>query len=75
MTESRRCNLCGSKFDQWEEQEDFSIHRNVGYGSKYDLHRVELNLCCGCYDKLITYIVNNGAISPVVRELQLLGGM
>lgn len=71
MSESRRCNLCGKKFNEWDEQQDFSIHRSVGYGSIYDLHRVELNLCCECYDSIITYILKHGCISPVVGEVQL----
>lgn len=47
------CNKCGKEFDMWDEQEDFSIHRQAGYGSKYDGQNIELDLCCECMDKLI----------------------
>lgn len=69
MTEIR-CNLCGSKFDEWDRQEDFGIHRHVGYGSKYDLSVIELDFCCSCFDKVVDYIRENGAIDPVVSEYE-----
>jgi len=56
-----KCNLCGKKFDAWDEQEDFSIYRSVGYGSRYDGSNLRLDLCCDCLDKLVDECV----ISPV----------
>lgn len=62
----RVCNMCGKDFDMWDEQEDFSIHRHVGYGSGFDGSLINLDLCCDCFDKLMNdYIVPNSKISPV----------
>ena len=47
------CNKCGKKFDFWDTQEDFSIERSLGYGTKYDGSTLELDLCCECMEKLI----------------------
>ena len=45
------CSMCGKKFDMWDEQEDFCFVRHIGYGSKYDMMGLYLNLCCDCFDK------------------------
>lgn len=47
------CNMCGKKFDIWDVQENFSITRRLGYGTKYDGDDLRLNLCCDCMEKLI----------------------
>ena len=48
------CNMCGKEFDLWDEQEDFSIIKSrIGYGSRYDDHRLELRFCCDCMDRII----------------------
>jgi len=39
----------------------------VGYGSKYDLSEVNLQLCCDCFDQL----ADECEISPVVREVDV----
>lgn len=36
MAKEFYCNKCGKKLDFWDVQEDFSMQRNLGYGSKYD---------------------------------------
>lgn len=69
MSDVKRCNHCGKPLDEWDLQEDFKIHTAVGYGSKYDLSKVELQLCCDCFDKLVDECV----ISPVVGEVRLVG--
>ena len=47
------CNKCGKEFDIWDSQENFSIHRRLGYGTKYDGSDLKMNLCCNCMEKLI----------------------
>lgn len=47
------CNLCGKKMDMWDVQEGFGFNGNIGYGSKYDGEKLNLDLCCDCMDKLI----------------------
>lgn len=61
MAKELYCNKCGKKMDMWDIQENFSIQRNLGYGSKYDGDDLDLDLCCDCMDKLIESCM----ISPV----------
>ena len=58
------CNMCGKEFDMWDEQEDFSIHRTCGYGTKFDGDSIQLDLCCDCMEKL----VDSCLISPVISK-------
>lgn len=67
MPETKCCNLCGKPLDEWDLQEDFTIHTTVGYGSKYDLSKVHLQFCCDCFDK----IVDSCKISPVIGEVHM----
>lgn len=56
------CNKCGKSFDMWDKQEDFSIYSTLGYGTKYDGSKLELDLCCDCMEKLI----DDCKVSPIV---------
>ena len=47
------CNKCGKELDMWDVQQGFSIHRHLGYGSKYDGDDLYIDLCCDCMDLLI----------------------
>lgn len=60
----RYCNICGSKMDFWDIQEDYTIHTTAGYGSKYDEEEIEIHICCDCMDRLI----DRCAISPVASR-------
>ena len=53
------CNKCGKQFDFWDEQEDYSIHTRIGYGSKYDEEELRLDLCIKCMENLIDGCVIN----------------
>ena len=57
-----RCNYCGKEMDFFDLQEDFTIHKTIGYGSGYDGETVELHMCCSCFDK----IVSECKICPIV---------
>lgn len=61
MQDGKVCNRCGRELDFWDVQEDFTIHRHIGYGSVHDGDIVNLHLCCGCFDK----IVDECKVSPV----------
>ena len=55
MSDKRVCNYCGKELDLFDLQEDFSIHRqHIGYGSIHDGDNVDLQLCCDCFDKLVS---------------------
>lgn len=58
---SQKCNICGEEFDIWDSQENFHIHQDCGFGTKFDGDRVELNICCVCMEKLVEHC----NISPV----------
>lgn len=50
--QAKVCNVCGNKFDMWDEQENFGLDTMVGYGSKYDETRIQFHICCSCFDTL-----------------------
>lgn len=53
MSKQIICNKCGKTFDIWDKQENFRIYRNLGYGTKYDGSKLELDLCCSCMEELV----------------------
>ena len=56
------------KFDMWDEQEDFCFVRHIGYGSKYDMMGLYLNLCCDCFDKIAEWFLPLCVNDPLVDE-------
>ena len=60
--------MCGKKFDMWDEQEDFCFVRHIGYGSKYDMKGLYLNLCCDCFDKIADWFLPLCVNDPLVDE-------
>ncbi len=64
IKENRVCNCCGKELDFWDLQEDLTIHKRIGYGSRYDGDEIELRLCCACFDK----IIDECSVSPVMEE-------
>lgn len=48
-----RCNICGKEFDMWDEQEAFSLHKQLGYGTKFDGEYLNINICCECMENII----------------------
>ena len=59
------CNMCGKKFDLWDHQEEFCFDHHIGYGSAHDFERIQLNLCCQCFDKVIDWILPQCKYNPV----------
>ena len=50
-----KCDLCGKPFNEFDEQEAFGLHYNsIGYGSKYDGCNIDVDLCCDCFDILMS---------------------
>lgn len=56
------CNKCGKNLDIFDEQENFTLTRKLGYGTKYDGEELRINLCCGCMESLI----DSCTVSPIV---------
>lgn len=54
-----KCNCCGKIFDVWDRQNNFRIQSNgtVGYGSEHDGSNLECNLCCSCFDYIMSHIM------------------
>lgn len=67
MQDKKICNYCGKELDLFDQQQDFIIHTQIGYGSIHDGDRVHCQLCCDCFDKL----VGECKISPIVEEVQM----
>lgn len=63
------CNLCGRLLDDWDLQERLQIKTILGYGSKYDGHKVNLRLCCSCFDNLVDRCSND----PVGETVAMFG--
>lgn len=53
MQDGKVCNRCGKELDFWDIQEDFTIHKHVGYGSIYDGEVVKLQFCGDCFDEIV----------------------
>ena len=62
------CSMCGKKFDMWDEQEDFCFVRHIGYGSKYDMKGLYLNLCCDCFDRIADWFLPLCVQNPLRDE-------
>lgn len=63
LNEEKYCNCCGKKLDFWDIQEDYSIHRRFGYGSKHDMDKLDIQFCIDCFEK----IIENCKISPITE--------
>lgn len=61
MTQNLICNHCGKELDFFDLQNDFSIHKRIGYGSVYDGDDVHMRLCSECFDEL----VEDCEVSPI----------
>jgi hypothetical protein len=60
------CNVCGKKFNMLDDQENFGIHTDeIGYGSRYDGKQINLDMCCKCFDKLMSEIIPKCKINPI----------
>ena len=59
------CNRCGKTFDFWDNQENFNIDKYIGFGSRYDLNRIRLHLCCDCFDKLLDWLIPQCKYNPL----------
>ena len=48
------CNKCGKKFDKYDELENYSYKRKMGYGTIYDGMMLDLHICCDCMEEFIS---------------------
>ena len=63
------CNICGKEFDIFDEQESFGIHTGtIGYGSQYDGDKIDLDMCCDCFDGIMEDIILKCTIDPVTEN-------
>ena len=53
MSKATYCNMCGKRLEFYDKQAGFSIHRDLGYGTKYDGDHLDLDLCCTCMEHII----------------------
>lgn len=52
MKKTKRCTMCGKRFDLHDKFADLCFEKQIGYGSIHDDERFKLNLCCECFDRL-----------------------
>ncbi len=64
MFEKKICNCCGKTLDSCDMEQDFTIHKRIGYGSIYDGYLVDFQICSECFDKM----VEQCAVSPIARS-------
>ena len=63
------CNMCGKPFDVLDRNQNFCFHRPIRYGSRFDMDKIDLDLCCDCFDKImVKYIIPNCKYSPIQLE-------
>lgn len=65
MDGKRFCSCCGKELDFFDLQNDFYVHKQIGYGSVYDGSELELCLCSECFDIVINSCVNTFKKSPI----------
>lgn len=66
----RVCNVCGNEFDLYDEYQDISVCRKIGYGSKYDEDTLKFDMCCDCFDMVID-MINPICKHSIVKENEL----
>ncbi len=62
------CNMCGKKFDEYDFQENCRFDHRFGYGSKYDFHHLDLNLCCKCTGKILDWLLPQCTHDPMTYD-------
>lgn len=55
MSRTVICNKCGKKLNASDIEENFSMYKIMGYGTKYDGEVLEMDFCCDCMEKLIDW--------------------
>lgn len=64
------CDMCGKEFGVFDLQNSFSFHKHVGYGSVFDLSRINIDLCCECFDKTMNQYIIPNCKHNVVQEVE-----
>ena len=54
-----KCDICGKKFTEEDENEGYGIYQECCYGSKYDGSFIHIDMCTECFDKLIDNALEN----------------
>lgn len=50
-----KCDFCGKELNELDSQENFGFHyQHIGYGSRYDGESIDIDLCCNCFDKMMS---------------------
>ncbi len=61
---NKYCNICGVELDEWDQMADFTIQKDIGYGSKYDGETLSIHICIDCMDR----IIDSCKTSPIVHN-------
>lgn len=62
------CNVCGKEFGMFDKQENLGLHTHFGYGTKFDGDRIELDICCNCFENLMDKFIPMCKINPIIER-------
>ena len=57
------CNMCAKPLDIYDINENYTIHKKLGYGTRFDGDMLNLRLCCDCMES----IIDDCIISPITE--------
>lgn len=59
------CNVCGEDPRLKKVHIEIDIHQPIGYGSRYDGDKIDLDVCANCVDTVLEAISNVCKIPPI----------
>ena len=62
--------MCGQPLTEMDILQNFTFTRFVGYGSRYDLSKVHMRLCCGCFDKIMDWVIPRCQQNPITEKYE-----
>lgn len=64
MSGARVCNMCGREMELHDIYADFTLHKQLGYGTEYDGDTLDLHICNECMSELI----HKCAVNPIIEN-------
>ena len=64
----KHCTMCGKELNEYELDPTLTFDLFPGYGSRYDMDHIHMELCWDCFDKIIDWIRPQCEKDPVIEE-------
>ena len=64
----KHCTMCGKELNEYELDPTLTFDLFPGYGSRYDMDHIHMELCWDCFDKITDWIRPQCEKDPVVEE-------